>query len=213
MAHLGLSRDLLSELGVVFLRTIILYIVALIVMRLAGKRTLGKMDTFDFVVTISIGSAVAIGMEADNRLLPSIAPVVMLGVLQWVLTRINLQSPGLERMTRGSPITLVQHGKVRDEALSQERMTREDLLMQLRQSGKDHLADVETAILEPTGKVSVIPTPGAAPLTASDIQSIAQAVVEALHSSEPSSGSGGRSGHTKKTAKGGRQKGRSHSGR
>jgi len=180
LLHLGLHGSLLRELGVVVARTVILYVVALIVLRLAGKRTLGKMDTFDFVVTISIGSAVAIGMEADNKLLPSIAPVVMLGLLQWVLTRINLQSPGLQRITRGTPVPLVEHGKIKAEALAREHLTREDLLMELRQSGMEHVSDVETAVLEPTGKLSVVPAPQAAPLTAQDIDRIAQAVAAKL---------------------------------
>lgn len=180
LIHLVQHHDLLKELGIVLGRTVILYVIALIVMRLAGKRALGKMDPFDFVVTISIGSAIAIGMEADNKFFPSVAPVVMLGALQWLLTRLSLASPGIERLSRGSSAELVRDGNVDRKALKKERVTRGDLTVGLRHAGIEKVEDVKRAVLEPTGKLSVIPADTASPLTTKDIEAIAQAVAKKL---------------------------------
>lgn len=180
MHLLGQHGNMVKELAVVLVRTIVLYLLALAVLRVAGKRTLGKLDTFDFVVAISIGSAIAIGMEADNKLLPSMLPVVLLGALQWAQTALNRKSPGIETITRGRTIPLVKQGKVVNHAMATERITHDDLMMELRQKGFERLEDVKEACLEPTGKVSVLPTTEARPLTMADIDSVAQAVVKAL---------------------------------
>lgn len=191
---MGQHAGLVKELAIVLVRTIALYFLALTVLRLAGKRTLGKMDTFDFVVAISVGSAIAIGMEADNKLLPSILPVVLLGALQWVQAVVNRKSPGIELMTRGRSVTLVKGGEVVESAMRAERITRDDLMMELRQKGFERLEDVQEACLEPTGKVSVLPAQKVRPLTMADIDDVARAVVHALHQAHQQ---GGRAGGEK----------------
>lgn len=174
--HDGLGHELL----IVFIRTVILYVLAWLVLRLAGKRTLGKMDTFDFVVTISVGSAVAIGMEADNKFLPSVLPIIMLGGLQWMIAKVDMASPGIEKVTRGRSVAVVQDGKVVKKSLESERITKRDLMMELRQKGFERVEDVKEAMLEPTGKMSVLPTNQARPLTMADLTTIAQAVAKEL---------------------------------
>jgi len=178
--HLGEHDHMGHELIVVLIRTVILYLLALIVMRLAGKRTLGKMDTFDFVVVVSIGSAVAIGMETDNKVLPSALPIILLGVLQLALALLSRRSPWAENVTRGQSVPLIHQGTIDASAMARERVTYGDLRMELRQKGYDKIADVQEAILEPTGKVSVLPVSDAAPLTRADLPAIAKAVAEAL---------------------------------
>jgi uncharacterized membrane protein YcaP (DUF421 family) len=178
LLHLGQHGKLVTELGIVTVRTVVLWAVALAVLRLAGKRTMGKLDVFDFVVVITLGSAVAIGMEADNRMLPSMVPVVLLGALQWGLSKLTLASPFLERLTRGQPVVLVDQGQPIHRALVGEHVTTGDLEMELRQKGFTRLEEVDKALLEPTGKVSVVPSPIARPLTHSDLAAIAAAVVD-----------------------------------
>jgi uncharacterized membrane protein YcaP (DUF421 family) len=119
-------------------------------------------------------------MEADNRLLPALAPVVLLGLLQWVTSALTSKSPGVERVVRGQPVTLVSQGQVNTQALAQEHMSQADLKMELRQQGFPQPQDVDQAVLEPTGKLSVFPAAHMAPLAQKDIQAIARAVVAEL---------------------------------
>jgi uncharacterized membrane protein YcaP (DUF421 family) len=172
--------SLVHEVVTVFIRTIVLYVIALIILRLAGKRAIGKMNHFDFVVAVTFGSAVAIGMEADNKFLPSVVPVALLGLLQWLLSRINVSLPGLEGFMRGKAVTLVHDGTPQKKALKGERITSKELSMELRQKGYPGLQDVAEVTLETTGKVSVLPTQKAKPLTVGDLPKIAQAVADEL---------------------------------
>ncbi len=136
-------------------RTAILWLTALVVFRFMGKRTMGKMGPFDFAVAIMIGEAVAIGMENTREpLINAIAITAALGVLQWILTWLNLRFRWLEKLTQGQASTLVRNGKINNQAMRAERMSKPDLLMELRQN-QVKLSDLKKARLEPTGKVSV----------------------------------------------------------
>ncbi len=137
-------------------RTAVLWAVALAVFRLVGKRTLGKMGAFDFAVIIMMGEATAIGMEDPHVALAiPIAIVVLLGLLQWALTFLNVRWPPLERLTQGTETAVVKDGKVQTAAMRAERMSQADLLMELRQKGIQSVQQVRDAYLEPTGQVSV----------------------------------------------------------
>ncbi len=136
-------------------RTAILWLTALVVFRFMGKRTLGKMAPFDFAVAIMIGEAVAIGMENTHEpLINAIAITVALGMLQWLLTWLNLRFRWLEKLTQGVQATVVTNGHINTKTLVSERMSKADLAMELRQK-QTSLKDVKTARLEPTGKLSV----------------------------------------------------------
>lgn len=145
-----------SDLPTLIYRTAILYVVALIVFRLMGKRTLAKMGPFDFAVVIMIGEAVAIGMEdTKTPLINAIGITVALGVLQYVLTWLNVRFRPLERLTQGTPTRIVYQGQADNRRLRMERVSRADLMMELRQQSVNQLSDVEEAYLEPTGEISV----------------------------------------------------------
>lgn len=145
-----------TELLLLVYRTTILYVVALVVFRLMGKRTLAKMGAFDFAVVIMIGEAVAIGIEdAKKPLINAIGITVALGLLQYLLTWLNLRFRPLERLTQGIPTRVVYQGEEETRRLRQERVTHEDLMMGLRQKDVTQLSEVEEAYLEPTGEISV----------------------------------------------------------
>jgi uncharacterized membrane protein YcaP (DUF421 family) len=136
-------------------RTVILWVTALAVFRFMGKRTLGKMGPFDIAVAIMIGESVAIGMEnAHEPLIHAIAITVALGLLQWILTWLNFRFRWLEKLTQGQATTVIQNGKIDQKSLRRERLSRADLLMELRQN-QVKVSDLKEARLEPTGKVSV----------------------------------------------------------
>lgn len=145
-----------GELWLSLWRTAILWIVTLAVFRMVGKRTLGKMGAFDFAVIIMMGEATAIGMEdAHVALIIPIGIVVLLGLLQWTLTFLNVRWRALERLTQGTQTALVRDGRIIEAAMRSERVSEADLLMELRQKGMTGVSQVKEAYLEPTGQVSV----------------------------------------------------------
>lgn len=191
LPFLANKGPLWHEVFVVFVRTIVLYVIALAILRIIGKRSLGKMNAFDFVVAVTFGSAVAIGMEADNKFLPSVIPVALLGLLQWLLARLNIGLPSVEGVTRGRAVTLVRDGRPETTILKGERITQEELAMELRQKGFARVQDVAQATLETTGKVSVLPTPAATPLTLGDLPRLARAVADELDRRQKGPAAGG----------------------
>lgn len=146
----------MAELMTLLYRTAILYVVALMVFRLMGKRTLSKMGPFDFAVIIMIGEAVAIGMQnAKEPLINAIGITVGLGVLQYVLTWLNVRFRWLERLTQGTPARLILRGQLDENRLRRERISDSDLMMELRQKNITAISQVEEALIEPTGEISI----------------------------------------------------------
>ncbi len=108
---------------------------------------------------VAIGEATAIGMEDPHlALVIPIGIVVLLGVLQWALTFLNVRWTALERLTQGTQTAVVKDGEVQQAAMRAERMSQADLLMELRQKGIASVQQVREAYLEPTGQVSVFQT-------------------------------------------------------
>lgn len=147
-----------------------MYVLAFLVFRAMGKRTVGKMAPFDVAVIIIIGEAVAFGMEEpDKPILMSVVPVVLLGLLQILLTWVNQRSRRVEVFTQGNPTILVRDGQVQRQNLAAERLTMQDLMPALREKGIEQLSDVKEARLEPNGQISVIKASGASPLTPAEL--------------------------------------------
>lgn len=145
-----------SEVLKLSLRAGILYVVALIVFRGMGKRTLGKMGAFDFAVIIMMGEALALGMEdVKTPITNSIAIVVALGLLQFVLTWLNTRWRFLEEISQGHATVVAKNGRINQKAMNRERLSQADLMMELRNKGVTRLSQVKTATLEPTGDISV----------------------------------------------------------
>ncbi len=158
--------DLLSELW----RTGLLYVLAFVVFRLMGKRSVSHMAPFDIAVVIIIGEAVAIGIEETSKsIFIPVVSIVTLGLLQFVLTWVNIKWRGLEQVSQGVATVLVEKGKVKHKNLQREHLSQSDLMISLREQGIDRIEDVDTARLEPTGKVSVLPKSTAVPVTVGEI--------------------------------------------
>lgn len=141
----------------------LLYYAALIlILRLAGKRLAGQTTTFDLVVNIQLAvvlQATLLREGIDNAL-------VFLGtvfVLHLTTSRACARWPRLRVLLRGAPRPLVRRGQVLEQALLEERVTRDDLLAGLRKLGFDKPEDVDLAVLEETGHISAIPIAGKKP--------------------------------------------------
>ena len=143
----------------IVLRTAAIYAVILIGLRLAGKREMGQMTVFDLVVLLLIANAVQNAMVGpDSSLLGGILAAVVLLILNALLARLRLRSPRLRRVIEGSPTVLIFRGKVLDSQLEREEVDPEMLRTALREHGMLDEKDVEVAVLEIDGSISVVPT-------------------------------------------------------
>ena len=140
-----------------FVRSIIIYIIVLIVMRLMGKREIGQLQPFELVISIMIADLASIPMtDPGVPIFNGIVPILGLLAMHLLITVLNIKSVSIRKITCGKPTILIYRGKIDEEALQRERFTVSELQERLR--GKDvfDLGDVEYAILETNGEVSVI---------------------------------------------------------
>jgi uncharacterized membrane protein YcaP (DUF421 family) len=143
------------------LRTVAVYTVILIGLRLAGKRELGQMTVFDLVVLLLIANAVQNAMVGpDTSLLGGLLAAVILLVLNVIIARLRLRSPVLRRLVEGTPTLLVLRGEPISDHLRREGIDQETLEAALREHGVENLSDVEMAVLEIDGSISVVPVGG-----------------------------------------------------
>lgn len=152
-------------------RTLILYVTVLIVMRIMGKREIGQISPFDFVVAIIIAELAAIPMEGHHiPIWEGIIPIITLLAAEVTLSLISLKSRAARKIIDGSPSILIENGQILRKELAKQRYNLDDLLVQLREGGYPNVADVEFAILETSGKLTIIPRSQKRPLTAEDLR-------------------------------------------
>ncbi len=153
MFNLSLS----SAIGIA-VRTLIIYVVILVGLRLSGKREVGQMTVFDLVVLLLISNAVQNAMVGtDTSLLGGIVAAIALLLVNAVLARLSLSWPRLRHAVEGTPTLLVLHGDVIAAHMRKEGIDEETLQAALREHGVDKIADVEMAVLEIDGSISVVP--------------------------------------------------------
>jgi uncharacterized membrane protein YcaP (DUF421 family) len=142
----------------IVLRTLAVYLVILIGLRLAGKREIGQMTVFDLVVLLLLANAVQNAMVGpDSSLLGGILAAGVLLTLNALVARLGLHWPRLRRLAEGTPTLLVLHGEMISDHLQREGLDRETLDAALREHGMARLEDVEMAVLEIDGSISVVP--------------------------------------------------------
>lgn len=155
---------------VVFARTLILYTIVVIVMRIMGKRQIGQLQPFELVVAIMISELAAVPMQNTGiPLINGIIPILTLLVAQIALSFISLKSNKARGIICGKPSILIENGKINEDGLSSEMFTLNDLLEQLRIKNIANIADVEFAILETNGQLSILPKSQKRPVNPEDL--------------------------------------------
>ena len=155
----------------VFLRTVFFYFTVLVFVRLMGKREIGQLSPFDLVVSIMIAEAAVMAIDDPNRSIwMGIIPVTALAGLQIGISWLCLKYPTIQTMVNGQPTVIIEGGKINEENMRRSRFTVHELMEQLRLQNAPALADVEYAILEMSGKLSVMPTVKARNLQPSDLK-------------------------------------------
>ncbi len=143
-----------------FIRVSIIYLLVLIVMRLMGKREISQMQPFELVIAIMIADLASVPM-ADTGIPISngIIPILTLLAFQLILSILNMKSINLRALICGKPQILIFRGKIDEKALKKEKITMNELQERLRQNNIFNIGDVEYAILETSGQISVIQKP------------------------------------------------------
>lgn len=125
-------------------------------LRISGKRTLAKLNAFDLVVTVALGSTLsAILLQESVALAEGAVALALLILMQFLVTFISVRSHGFARTIRSEPTLLVRNGECCRRAMKRQRITEEETLSAVRASGGHSLADARTVILESDGSVSV----------------------------------------------------------
>ncbi|WP_282941304.1 DUF421 domain-containing protein [Paenibacillus sp. RC67] len=145
------------EILALFLRTVLVYFIVLLTLRIMGKREIGKLSLFDLVISIMIAEiAVFVLEDMGKPLIEGIVPMVTLVVIQMFIAYVSLKNEKLRRIFEGRPAIVIQNGKLNRDVMRRHRYNLDDLLLQLRQNKVVDVADVEFAILEPSGKLTVV---------------------------------------------------------
>ena len=145
---------------ITFVRSIILYIIILIVMRLMGKREIGQLQPFELVIAIMIADLASIPMtEAGIPIWNGIIPILALLIMHLIISIINMKSIRMREIVCGKPTILIYRGKIDEKALKKERFTINELEERLRGNNINNIGDVEYAILETSGQLTVIQKP------------------------------------------------------
>ncbi|WP_404382995.1 DUF421 domain-containing protein [Caenispirillum salinarum] len=136
------------------------YVALVVLLRLTGKRTLSKMNAFDFVVTVALGSTLATVLLSESvALAEGVAAFAVLIVLQMAVAWGSAQSRRFRHMVKAEPRLLLHQGEMLDQALLDERVAPEEVLAAIRASGQVEVADVTAVILETDGSFSVVGAP------------------------------------------------------
>ena len=152
-----------------FLRAIIIYIFVLIVMRLMGKREIGQLQPFELVVSMMIADLASIPLtESGVPLFKGIISILGILIMHLLISVINMKSVVLRGIICGKPNMLIYRGKINEKALVKERFTINELQEKLRTNGVMSLGDVEYAILETSGDLSVVQKPNKRTTTPED---------------------------------------------
>lgn len=137
-------------------KTLFFYVIMTILYRIMGKREIGELKVVDLVVSLFIANIIAIGIEKyDESILLTLLPVVLLAVLQVVVSKITFKYGKFRKCIDGKPSVIINRGKVDFKEMLKQRYNLDDLLMELRTNGIKSIEDVDYAVLEVNGTLSV----------------------------------------------------------
>ncbi|WMJ23497.1 DUF421 domain-containing protein [Paludicola sp. MB14-C6] len=156
---------------VVFFRALILYILIMVCLRLMGKRQLGELQPSELVITILISNIASLPIEDTGiPMILGAIPVLALVSFEIIISNLSLKSKWFRGFISGSPIVIISNGVLDQNQLRKLRFSIDDLMEALRQSNIFDLRDVQFAIVETTGKVSVLQKYESQPVTNKDLK-------------------------------------------
>lgn len=155
----------------IVVRTLILYIAVVASLRIMGKRQIGELQPSELVVAIMISDLASVPMQAiDIPIISGILPVITLIIAEVLMSFLSLKSRRMRKIISGEPSIVIYDGKINEKELERLRFNINDLLAELRLNSCHDISDVEVAIIETSGKLSVIPKDTARGVTVEDMQ-------------------------------------------
>ena len=153
-----------------FARTVILYLLITLGLRLLGKRQIGELEPSELVLTMMLSDLATVPMQDFGiPLLSGVIPIATLLALSMLFSQISLQSIRFRALVCGTPSVLIRNGKLQQQAMRKNRYTLDELLEELREKGICRIEDVKYAILENSGQLSVLPWARCQPPTAQQL--------------------------------------------
>ena len=162
-----------------FLRTVILYFLIMIGLRLMGKRQIGQLEPSELVLTMMVSDLATVPMQDFGiPLLSGVIPILTLLALSMLLSQLSLKSLRFRALVCSTPAVLIDRGHVCQDTMRQNRFTVDELLEELRAQGYCDLQSVKYAVLEDSGQLSILPWPQEQPPTASQLHQTVEDSVE-----------------------------------
>ncbi|MBQ9515511.1 MAG: DUF421 domain-containing protein [Ruminococcus sp.] len=141
----------------IIIRTLLIYIIVTVAVRLMGKRQVGDMQTSELVITIIISEVASLPLENPERpLLSGVIPILMLAAIEIIVSVIMLKSRRARGIIVGHPIIVIRNGEIIDRELSRLRISREDVYSLLRQQNHPDPSGIKYGIIEPNGSLSIM---------------------------------------------------------
>ena len=152
-----------------YMRTIILYLTMIAVIRLMGKRQIGQMEPSEFVVSMMVANLATIPMEDDGiALFAGLVPILTILGAELILSYLNLKNSKIRKLLCGKPVILIENGNILQQSLRKTRISLDELTGHLREKDVLDIRSVQYAILETNGNLSVFPYPKEKPASAKD---------------------------------------------
>lgn len=156
---------------IIFVRCIIIYVALLVVMRLMGKRQLGELQPFEFVITLIIADVASIPMQDTAiPILHGIIPIFTIFIVHLLISKLNFKSIRFRKLIDGKPTIIINENGLDYKAMKSLNMHINDLMESLRGQGYFNLKDVQMAIVETNGTLSILPKFSATEVTNNDLK-------------------------------------------
>ena len=147
-----------ADLGRVLVVGVLAYLAIVFLLRISGKRTLSKMNAFDFIVTVALGSTLASTiLSKDTSLAEGIVAFAVLIFMQFIITWLSVRSSTVFQLVKGKPTLLFHRGQFLEDVMKRERVTQPEIRQAMRDAGMAALDDVAAVILETDGSFAVLP--------------------------------------------------------
>ena len=141
---------------IILYRSVFFYFIVTILYRIMGKREIGELSIMDFIVSLFIAELVAISIENVNMsIFMSLIPVLTLSLIQIGLSYLSIKNKKIRDILDGNPSVIIENGKINFKEMKSQRYNIEDLLMQLRDNSIKSISEIDYAVLETNGKLSI----------------------------------------------------------
>lgn len=159
-----------AELGIVLIRGILSLVTLFLITKLLGKKQVSQLSLFDYVIGISIGNfAAEITINLEASLIYGVVAVIEFGLIAYLISFLTMKSITVRRFFMGIPTVLVDKGKVIEKGLKKVHFDVNDLLEECRSNGYFDLNEIEYAVMEGSGKISIMPKSAYKPVTIKDL--------------------------------------------